>query len=55
VWRYVPPLVRHASAGSGIRYSDRAGIARASRREDHHDLYPCPESWRESRSQPTRL
>ena len=37
-----------------VRHPHRAGAPRASRRQDHHDLHPRPQSRRPRRAQPAR-
>jgi hypothetical protein len=47
-------LVRDASAGGWLCHPDDPGVAGAQRGEHHHDLYSCPEPWRQRCSQPGR-
>ena len=51
---HVAPLLRDPFAGVGLRYPDRARIARAHRRQHDDDLYTRPQSWWPWSDQPVR-
>ena len=49
---YFPAFLRHATPGKRLRHQNRAGTHGPQGREDHHDLYPCPEPGRQGRQEP---